>query len=377
MKLSVLTLSLPIMALLLSCNPTTNNHKKNNKVIIGYVPGYMGVIDAKAIDAKKLTHINYAFVDVKDSMTWLTNEATDTVNFRNLVALKKSNPDLKVLISIGGWGWSNYFSDAVLTHSSREKFAKTGVEIVKKFDLDGIDIDWEYPNQHGEDNVYRPEDKQNYTLMFKAIRKELDALSQQTKKTYLISTAVGGDKSYIENTEMNKVGKIVDYVNLMTYDYFTQNDSSGHHTNLYPPNDYEKDHSAQKTFDIYLDAGVPREKLVMGIAFYGRGWYVKSGKTRGINTGADSTQWVGGYSYIKDSLMKKPGYKLYWDDNAKAAYLFNAELKNFISFDDERSVGYKCRFAMDNGMAGVMFWQYMSDPKEYLLDEINTSFHYR
>ena len=117
------------------------------KVIVGYVPGFRGNLDQLSIDANKLTHINYAFVDVQDSMAWLTNIETDTVNFRILNKLKKVNPDLKILISIGGWSWSGNFSDAVLTPSSRKKFAKTSVEIVANNDLDGVDIDWEYPGQ--------------------------------------------------------------------------------------------------------------------------------------------------------------------------------------------------------------------------------------
>jgi chitinase len=106
---------------------STGNSKR---VVIGYVPGFRGELDETMIDPRKLTHINYAFVDVKDSMAWLTNIATDTINFRKLNYLKKDNPDLKIIISIGGWAWSENFSDAVLTENSRKKFAQTGVAIV-------------------------------------------------------------------------------------------------------------------------------------------------------------------------------------------------------------------------------------------------------
>ncbi len=112
-------------------------------------------------------------------MAWLTNLATDSINFRKLNYLKKDNPNLKILISIGGWSWSENFSDAVLMESSRKKFAGTSAEIVDTYDLDGVDIDWEYPGLKGEDNVFRAEDKENFTLMFKAIREELDKLSSR------------------------------------------------------------------------------------------------------------------------------------------------------------------------------------------------------
>jgi chitinase len=157
----------------------------------------------------------------------------------------------------------------------------------------------------------------------------------------------------------------------MTYDYYTSGDSAGHHTNLYPPEDYESDQSAHKTFNLFLAAGVPAEKMVMGIAFYGRSWIMKSNDNRGINRPVDSVMRGGGYSFIKDSLITRPGFIRYWDENAKAPFLFNPETKQLVSYDDEESVKHKCDYVKENNMAGVMFWQYASDPKEYLLDVIN------
>src|SRR6186713_2060545 len=130
---------------------------KTKPVIIGYVGGFRGLIATDSIDVWRLSHINYAFVDIRDNRAWLHNEATDTVNLRKLNELKKINPDLKILISIGGWSWSDHFSDAVLTDSSRKLFAASAVAIVQNYNLDGVDIDWEYPGMQGEDNVYRPE----------------------------------------------------------------------------------------------------------------------------------------------------------------------------------------------------------------------------
>lgn len=359
---------------LISCQKETEK-APGKKVVIGYVPGFRSGLDELSIDANKLTHINYAFVDVKDSMAWLTNIETDTVNFRILNKLKKVNPELKILISIGGWAWSENFSDAVLTPSSREKFAKTSVEIVADYDLDGVDIDWEYPNQRGQDNVYRPEDKQNYTLMFKAIRKELDALSKKTGKTYELTTAVGASYRYIENTEMDKAAKYLDYVNLMTYDFYTSGDTAGHHSNLYPPYDYEEDRSAHKSVNQFVEAGVPAEKLVLGIPFYGRSWIMQSNERHGIKMPVAGRARGGGYTYIKDSIINKPGFVRHWDENAKAPYLFNEETNQLVVYDDEESVKLKCEYVIDNNLAGVMFWQYASDPKEYLLGAINENLY--
>ena len=341
------------------------------KIVVGYVPGFRGSLEGLSIDANKLTHINYAFVNVQDSMAWLTNIETDTVNFRILNKLKKVNPELKILISIGGWSWSGNFSDATLTPTSRSKFAKTSVEIVANNDLDGVDIDWEYPGQRGDNNVFRLEDKQNYTLMFKEIRAALDDLSKQTGKYYELTTAVGASYSYIEHTEMDKAAKYLDYVNLMTYDFYTSGDTAGHHSNLYPPEDYEKDASAHKSFNEFVKAGVPAEKLVMGLPFYGRSWIMKSADKHGINMPVNELSRGGGYTYIKDSLVDKKGFLRHWDEKAKAPYLFNAATNQLIVYDDEESVKLKCEYVIDNHMAGVMFWQYASDTSEYLLDAIN------
>jgi chitinase len=129
---------------------------KAKPVIIGYVGGFRGLIATDSIDVWRLSHINYAFVDIKDNRAWLHNEATDTVNLRKLSELKKIKPDLKILISIGGWSWSKNFSDATLTDTSTRNFALSAVDIVSKYNLDGIDIDWEYPGMIGDSNVYRP-----------------------------------------------------------------------------------------------------------------------------------------------------------------------------------------------------------------------------
>jgi chitinase len=364
-----------VVVLTFSCRSEQDlSDADNTKVIIGYVPGFRGDLGDLKIDAKKLTHINYAFVNVKDSMAWLTNLETDTVNFRKLNALKKENPALKILISIGGWGWSENFSDAVLTASSRKKFAQTSVAIVEQNKLDGVDIDWEYPGFKGEDNVFRLEDRENFTLMFEALRKELDILTAKTGKKYLLTTAVPDFTDFLDKTEMDKAAEYMDYVNLMTYDFnVSAGDTVGHHSNLYHSANY-KGRSTDRGVREYIARGVPARKLVVGIPFYGRSWFMRNADNRGINRVADSVTRAGGYTFIKDSLMTKPGFVRYWDDDAKAPYLFNAEKNQLVVYDDEESVKIKCDYVKENKLAGVMFWQYASDPKEYLLTTINQEF---
>jgi chitinase len=346
---------------------------KNRKyVIIGYVGGYRGLIDTSMVDANKLTHINYAFVDVKNNRAYLSNLKTDSTNFRNLNRLKQKNPDLKILISIGGWTWSGNFSDAVLTDTSRKAFAASAVDIILKYGLDGVDIDWEYPGQIGAGNKFRPEDKQNYTLMFKALREELSRAEQQSGKKFLLTTAVGAFKRFLDLTEMDKAQVYLNYINLMTYDYFQ--DSLGisvHHTNLFASKIYQGEDNAEKSVSQFIAAGVPAEKLVMGLAFYGRSAIVAVNTQNGLGVKTTGKASGGGYTLIKDSLINKNGFKYFRDKEANAPYLYNPASRQFISFDDEWSVKNKADVVKDRGMGGVMFWEYANDQKEYLLDELN------
>jgi chitinase len=317
-------------------------------------------------------------VDIKDNRAWLHNETTDTINLRKLSELKKINPALKILISIGGWKWSKNFSDAVLTDTSTHNFASSAVAIVSQYNLDGIDIDWEYPGMKGDSNVYRPEDKQHYTLLFKELRQGLDSLHSITHMKYYVTTAVGASQSYIDHTEMEKVQLYTDYINVMSYDYADGTDTiSGHHTNLYISSADTNQYSAHRSIQAFIAAGVPPSKIVMGIAFYGKGWQMLTGDNNGLYRKAVKPARGGGYSYLKDSVVNKNGYKEYWDDIACAPYLFNSENNIFISYDNERSVRDKCKYVNEHHLAGAMFWEYNSDKKEYLLKIIAKSFRYQ
>ena len=363
------------VALLLLTRPAAANTPPPGKppyVVIAYVGGYRGLFNADSIEVEKLTHINYAFVDIRDGQAWLHNERTDTTNLRRLVATHIRNPDLKILISVGGWAWSKHFSDAALTDSSRLRFAVSAVDIVATYGLDGVDIDWEYPGMRGDNNVFRPEDKGNYTLLFKAMRQRLDSLAQITGRHYEITTAVGASEAYIHHTDMDSAQQYLDYVNVMSYDFREGGDSlSGHHTNLLASPGDPMQESADRALRAFEAAGVPASKLVIGLAFYGHGWKMRSTDNHGLDRPSVAPYRVGGFTYIKDSLIGHEGYRRYWDRQAKAPWLFQPQEKIFISYDDERSVKDKCKYVEKNDMAGVMFWEYFADRKGYLLNVVH------
>lgn len=316
-------------------------------------------------DVINMTHLYYSFAVIRDGKV----DSSHLKNIDKLELLKKINPKLKILLSIGGWS-AGGFSEAAFTQQGRELFAETACEIVEKYNLDGLDIDWEYPSSDQAGIAAHPDDKQNFTLMLKELRKYLDNITAKTSIKQLLTIAVGASEDYITGTDMKEAVKYLDYVNLMTYDMrggFT--DITGHHTNLYYQKGIDEGPSAVRTVRIFNQAGVPVEKMILGSAFYGRCWKNVDSQTDGIASKAESVgRFTYDYPVLAADFINKNGYTKYWDDIAKAPYLFNG--KDFISYDDEKSLEYKCDYVKQNKLAGIMFWEYSIDTKYSLFEAI-------
>ncbi|MDX1619187.1 MAG: glycoside hydrolase family 18 protein [Balneolaceae bacterium] len=336
--------------------------------VIGYTLGERG----KAIrpsEAAKLTHINYAFANVDWEGNVVLENPEDGKRLHRLTELRAYNPDLKILLSIGGWVWSDYFSDAALTADTRSRFARTSVDLLRKYDLDGIDIDWEYPGQRGEDNIYRPEDRENFNRLLKAVREELNRQGRGDGRRYLLTIAAGANRSFLEHTDMAEAQKYLDFVNLMTYDFHgSWTPVTGHHTNLFPTGRNEQSNAAVRAVELFLEAGIPRKKLVLGVAFYGRGWTGVKAENNGLYQSYEKSLPGLSYSEIADSILDRNGFTRYWDNRAKAPYLWNSERKIFYTFDDVESLRHKTEFIRSEGLGGVMYWEHSNDPDEVLLN---------
>lgn len=359
---------------LLSCQK--KEIKKHN--VVGYVAGYRN-FDFSKIDAKKLTHINYAFANiingkVQFDTTNIDNTSLKTSDLKVLQALKKTNPDLKILVSVGGWTWSGNFSEVALTEKSRKIFAKSCADFIKKYTLDGIDIDWEYPNQSGAGNTHRPEDKTNFTLLLKEVRRALNELEKQenNQKHYLQTIATGADRNYIINTELGKAQKYLDFINIMTYDFYNGwHKTTGHHANFTASNFPEKDKNTLiNAVELHLKAGVKKNKINVGIPFYGRKWEgVKTNKNNGLFQPSKSVGMIDFYRNIVPNINKN-GFTRYWDKNAQAPYLWNPATKVFISYENEKSIAIKVAYLKKLDLAGVMFWEYSDDSQGKLLNTV-------
>ena len=334
-----------------------------NKKVIAYVMGGNNNWGINNKKATQITHINYAFANIKNGKV-VEGYESDEENLKKLNQLKQVNKDLKILISIGGWSWSKNFSDAVLTAASREMFATSAVDFMLKHNIDGVDLDWEYPGQKGDNNVFRAEDKENFTLILKLLREKLDEISTK-KNQYLLTIATGANQQYLDYTNMKEVQQYLDFINIMAYDFFTGGSSlTGHHANLYASEfDSNKGNSAAKAVEQHVNAGISIEKLVLGVPFYGRWWMGSHPKNNGLCQ--NSTGKRGSYNYktIADSLNTST-FVSFWDSKANAPYIWREKDSLFLTYENPKSLKIKVDYVKNKKMGGIMFWQFNGDNGE-------------
>ena len=339
--------------------------------IVAYVAGWSV---PPVIHADKLTHINFAFARITpDGRVALADPRLEPA-LERLVALRKTKPDLKIIVSVGGWK-ADGFSDAALTAASREAFAASAVELVRKYSLDGVDIDWEYPGQGVAGIRYRAEDRQNFTRLLQALRATLNVASGQDGRTgdgrYTLTIA-SADHEYFEHTEMEKLHPYLDWINVMGYDFFNSlTPTTGHHAGLYKSAlAAASDRDADSSIRQHLAAGIPSDKLVLGVAFYGRGFTGVRPINHGINQ--PYAQFEAEYSYaeLRRKLISGQGFVRGWDDRAKAPYLWKAASQTFITYDDPESLAIKADYVREHHLGGMMFWELSQDYDDELLDVI-------
>ncbi len=368
---------LPIVAGLV-CNAAlfAASQKTAPRVVIAYVFPQNHVLQPGEIAAQKLTRINYAFANIKNGAI-VDGFQTDAANFAALNGLKQQNPSLTVLVSVGGWLWSGNFSDAVLTKQSRATFIDSVVAFVEKYNLDGLDIDWEYPDQVGAGNHFRPEDKQNYTEILKELRQRFNQEQKKLHRRLYLSIATGSDNAFLQHTEMGNAQKYVDTVNLMGYDYYEPGDepTTGHNAPLLANPQDPRQASEDRSLRAFEQAGVPAAKIVLGVPFYGHEWGQVPDHNHGLfQPGKAVPGAYASYANITATMLKPDsGYVRYWDSASSVPYIYNAATRIFVSYDDPQSMALKCRYALDHNLAGVMFWDYEGDPSGALLDAVDAT----
>ena len=316
--------------LLGSCS-TDKKATESEKVVVAYVTSWSSVIP----DPAHITHINYAFGHVTNSFDGVRIDNPERL--KAMVALKEVKPELKVMLSVGGWG-SGRFSEMAATDANRKAFAKDCLRVVEEFGLDGIDIDWEYPTSDAAGISASPEDTDNFTLLMKELRKALPVGKLLTMAS--VATA--------EYVNFKEVIEYLDFVNIMTYDMAS---APKHHSGMYR-SEMSPGITCEEGILAHFEAGVPMEKLVFGMPFYGRA----SGALEGFND--------------YKSLIQLPTDKFTaeWDDTAKAPYLVEVASGNVVcTYDDPRSIAIKCDYITEKGMKGAMYWDYDGDTEDHTL----------
>jgi chitinase len=368
--------------------------------------------------AEKLTHIQYAFGNVSaEGECFMSDEpgqgdaladyrhpvpageSVDGVaddpgqdlrgNFNQLRKLKEMHPDLVVSVSLGGWNWSEHFSDAALTEESRERLVSSCVDLYLRGNLpeadgaggegaaygifDGIDLDWEWPGSDGNPhNTVRPEDRENYTALVREFRDQLDALGEETDRHYELTAFMpaGGwrlDAGY----ELDELMPDFDFVTVQGYDYHgTWESTTNHQSNLVvDARDPQPVISTELVVQAYLDRGVDPGKIVLGVPFYGQGW-------TGVEPGPDGdglfqpatgpaqgTYAAGTEDWkVLEEKVDSGEFEVFRNEEAGTAWIYDGE--TLWNYDDETAMTQKTDWARDNGLGGVMIWSIDGDDAE-------------
>ncbi|MGB7800023.1 glycoside hydrolase family 18 protein [Buttiauxella sp.] len=364
--------------------------------------------DIDKLDVRQITHLNYSFGliynDEKDETNTALKEAAKLhqiwlspkvmSDLEKIPALRKQNPQLKVLLSVGGWG-ARGFSGVAATPENRAVFIRSAQEIIAKYGLDGIDLDWEYPVNGAWGLVNSlPEDKANFTSLLNELRSALG-------KEKLLTIAVGANvKSPVEWVDVKAIAPALDYINLMTYDmaYGTQYFNANlYDSKTWPTVAAADKYSVDYVVNNYLKAGLKPAQLNLGIGFYGR--VPKRATEPGIDWDkADAAKnpvtqpYFGapekavfmsfGVDLTKDSYLKyndivskmlndpQKRFTEQWDNDAQVPYLTmkSAEGKDLfaISYENPRSVAIKAEYIKAKGLGGAMFWEYGADDNNQL-----------
>ena len=355
--------------------------------VVGYLASWgVGSKGTRIADlpAKDLTHIFYAFAKLgSDGRVTLGDPCVDvgacdssaTVvaggNFAELAKLKQLNPHLKLAISIGGWTGSGKFSDAASTDVGRRLFTESAIDVFIRQRpglFDGIDIDWEFPVEGGlEGNVESPADKTNFTLLLGELRRQLDAQGALDNRRYELTIAASARLDEIANVEITRIEPLLDFINVMTYDYHSAPGRTNFNAPLYAAGgDLNRRVNIDATMRALLDAGVPAGKLLVGIPFYGHGYGSVPNVRAGLfqNGTAKPLGWHegdGDWKVLAQTRLKDTRYVRYWEPQARVPWLYDPTSGTWVSYDDPQSVGEKVRYVREHGLGGVVIWELGGD----------------
>lgn len=325
----------------------------NKKVISGYIynnyPGF-NESDRKTLD---IVYVCFAQIREKNNTYYVD---TNGINFLNSIR-EIRNDGIRCVLSIGGWqddknAWIPY-QEASKTEEGRKQVAASCLDVLKRYHLDGIDMDWEYP---------RSSDRSNYTLLMTEIKNTLKAVN----KEYLVTAAIPSGTWISSNYNLTDLNSVLDYLNLMSYD-LDDSSKTSHMCALY--NSTYASGSADSGAQYIAKNGFSKSKIVIGAAFYGRKFTNVGPTNNGLNQTCDSKSSIR-FNEIYNNYLKKVGngtINRYYDSTAHAYYIYDSANKVFISYDDPEAIKEKCDYVIKNGYGGIMYWSYTDDNSGVLM----------
>ena len=254
-------------------------------------------------------------------------------------------------------------SDVARTQQTRERFVQSAIELL--LDrwpglFDGFDLDWEYPVGGGHsENVYRPEDRQNYTHLVAEFRRQLDRRATEYRRAFLLTLAAPAMIETMKNMEIDKIANYVDWFNVMTYDYHTASGITHFNSPLYAASkDPTPTLNVHTTIQAYLAFGVPPKKLVLGIPFFGY-------KYRGVAAGRNGLfQRNDGGKYVLFRELQEAaasGYRRFWHDGSRVPWFYNRKANTWVTYDDVEFVAAKTEYVRRHALGGAMIWELSGD----------------
>ena len=306
-------------------------------------------------DVTLLTHINYAHGRFKNPSTGDGGIViSGTSLMKQVIALKSVNPKLM----IGGWGIkADGFSMMARDADKRTEFCKSVKSLLDEYGLDGVDIDWEYPTYSAEGTGASAADKGNFNLVLKELRETLG-----TSK--IISFASSSSAKYVD---WPIAIQYIDYVNVMTYDMGAA--PNGHNSPLYRSAKFNH-RSCDESIELHLAAGIPLNRMNLGVPFYGKAEKNPSEANKVYNYEVNYNEM---YDILHNNWYKKRSLDVTgknnraWDDVAKVPFLTDNMGRNLLSYDDPESVTCKGQYVVEKKLLGAMFWEYRHDDDQQSL----------
>lgn len=313
-------------------------------------------------DANNLDQLIFSFALIR-------NGAVSGSHWKGIDAFQtyiSKHPHIVPVLAIGGWG-ADGFSQAAATKNGRDKFVESTIALMNKHGFLGVDIDWEYPGTSVAGIASSDQDGKNFVLLLKDLRAALDAQTAQDGKQRYLSVALGAADELVKRIDCKAVGELVDQVNVMTYDLHTGRVAS-HHTALYASNDAYPG-SVDAAVKTFAKAGIPKEKMMIGAAFYARTFTLTQASDTPVFAAAkDSGSKSLNYTKLLDKLKTADTH---FDEKAKAPYAVDGT--TFYTYDDPNSIYHKGAYVLQNNLMGMMCWEYGGDTTGELLDAMRGS----